>query len=64
MQIRCGVPARPFPTKPDGEGRLHAQSSHRRFPISAAGSKKPVPSEVNATRGGTDGDTQEEWGTL
>jgi hypothetical protein len=61
IQIRCRVPARPFPTKPGGEGRYMLKVITVASQISADGSKKPVPSEVNATGGGTDDDTKEEW---
>ena len=60
IQIRCRVPARPFPTKP-GEGRYMLKVISVAFQIAADDRKKRVPSEVNATGGGTDGDTEQEW---
>lgn len=59
IQIRCRVPARPFPTKPGGEGRYMLKVVTVASQISADGSKKPIPSEVHPTGGGSDPD--KEW---
>jgi len=41
IQITCRVPARPFPTKPGGEGRYMLKVLTVASQISADGSKKP-----------------------
>jgi hypothetical protein len=61
IQIRCRVPARPFPTKPGGEGRYMLKVATVASQISADGSKKPVVSEVHPTGGGFGGDPEKEW---
>ena len=61
IQVRCRVSARPFPTKPGGEGRYMLKVASATSQISADGSKKPVPSEVHPTGGGTEGDPEKEW---
>jgi hypothetical protein len=61
IQIRCLVPARPFPTKPGGEGRYMVRVVTVASQISADGSKKPVLSEVHPTGGGSGGDPEKEW---
>lgn len=60
IQIRCRVPARPFPTKP-GEVQYMLKVITVASHIGADGRKRPVPSEVYATGGGTDRDTEQEW---
>jgi hypothetical protein len=45
IRIRCRIPARPFPTKP-GESRKGLTAATTVYEISADGSKKLVPSEV------------------
>jgi hypothetical protein len=54
IRIRCRVPARPFPTKP-GESRNGLRAATTAYEISANGSKKLVPSEVNYVGGGGGG---------
>jgi len=61
IQIRCRVPARPFPTKPGGEGRYMLKVVTVASQISADGSKKQVLSEVHPTGGGFGGDPEKEW---
>jgi hypothetical protein len=61
IQITCRVPARPFPTKPGGEGRYMLKVLTVASQISADGSKKPVLSEVHPTGGGFGGDPEKEW---
>lgn len=61
IQIRCRVPARPFPTKPGGEGRYMLKVVTVASQITTDGGKKPVPSEVHPTGGGSGGDPQQEW---
>jgi len=59
IQIRCRVPARPFPIKPGGEGRNMLKVVSVAAQIYADGSKKPVLSEVHPTGGGSD--PEKEW---
>jgi len=58
IQIRCSVGARPFPLKP-GSFRNGLKADAAIYSLSADGARKPVPSEVNSSGGGLDGDT--EW---
>ena len=58
IQIRCSVGARPFPLKP-GSFRNGLKADATVYNMSADGTRKSVPSDVNATGGGLDGDT--EW---
>jgi hypothetical protein len=60
IQIRCRVPARPFPIKPGGEGRYMLKVVTIASQISD-GSNRPVPSEANPTGGGSGGDPEQEW---
>ena len=53
IQIRCHVPARPFPTKP-GEGRYMLRVTTFVYEVSQDGSKQLVPSEVHQSGGGSD----------
>ena len=55
IRIKCYVPARPFSTKPGGEPRPGLKATTTAYEISADGSKKSVPSEVNVFAGGGDG---------
>ena len=64
IRIKCYVPARPFPTKPGGEPRPGLKATTTAYEISADGSKKSVPSEVNVFAGGGDGfgpNPEPEW---
>ena len=64
IQIRCRIPARPFPTKPGGEWRNGLTAATTAYEISADGSKKLVPSEVHVFGGGGGGirpDRGPEW---
>jgi hypothetical protein len=64
IQIRCRIPARPFPTKPGGEGRNGLTAATTAYEISADGSKKLLPSEVHVLGGGGGGigpDRGPEW---
>jgi hypothetical protein len=61
IQVRCRVLARPFPTKPGGEGRYVLKVVTVASQISVDGSKKPVPSEVHPTGGGFGSDPEKEW---
>jgi hypothetical protein len=58
IEIRCSVPARPFPTKP-GESRNGLKATATSYKISPNGSKESVVSEVNVVGGGFD--HQQEW---
>jgi len=60
IQVRCRVPARPFPTKPGGQGRNMLKVVTVASQMSADG-KKPVPSEVHPTGGGFESDPEKEW---
>jgi len=63
IRITCRVPARPFPTKP-GETRYGLKAATTAYEISADGSKKLVPSEVQIVAGGGDGfgpNPEPEW---
>src|SRR5258708_18752797 len=55
IRITCRVPARPFPTTPGGEPRYGLKAATTAYEISADGSKKLVPSEVQIVGGGGDG---------
>jgi hypothetical protein len=54
VQIRCSVPARPFPTKP-GETRYALRVVTSAYKIIPGRGKKLVPSEVKQFGGGGDG---------
>jgi|SRR5271166_4346847 len=58
IEVKCSVPARPFPTKP-GESRNALRATTTSYKISADGSKELVVSEVNDVGGGFD--AQREW---
>ena len=58
IQIRCHVPARPFPTKP-GEGQYMPRVATTAYKVSPDGSKQLVPSEVKQSGGGSD--SGQEW---
>lgn len=58
IQIRCHVPARPFPTKP-GEGQYMPRVATAAYKISPDGGKQLVPSEVKQSGGGSD--SGQEW---
>lgn len=58
IQIRCQVSARAFPTK-TGTFRNGLKADATVYELSADGARKPVPSEVNATGGGSGGG--KEW---
>lgn len=63
IRITCHVPARPFPTKP-GESRNGLRAETSAYELSANGSKKLIPSEVQVVGGGGDGfgpDPKPEW---
>jgi hypothetical protein len=60
IQIRCRVPARPFPTEP-GESRYMPRVATTAYRISPDGSKQLVPSEVHQSGGGSDSDPGQEW---
>ena len=53
IEIICRVSARPFPDKP-GEARYGLRAATTAYQISADGSRKEVPSEVNVSGGGED----------
>jgi len=55
IQITCRIPARPFPTKPGGEGRNGLRAATIAYEITANGSKKLVPSEVHVFGNGGGG---------
>jgi hypothetical protein len=55
IRITCHVPPRPFPTTPGGEPRYGLQAATTAYEISADGSKKLVPSEVQIVGGGGGG---------
>jgi len=64
IRITCRVPARPFPTTPGGEPRYGLKAATTTYEISADGSKKLVPSEVQIVGGGGDGfgpNPEPEW---
>ena len=61
IQVRCRVPARPFPTTPGGEGRSMLKVLTAASQISPGRSKKPVPSEVHPSGGGSEVDPVQEW---
>lgn len=58
IEIKCSVPARPFPTKP-GESRNAVRATITSYKISPDGSKELVGSEVHEMGGGYD--SQQEW---
>lgn len=60
IRITCRVPQRPFPTKP-GEFRNGLRAETTAYEISANGTKKLVPSEINVTGGGFGPDPEPEW---
>jgi hypothetical protein len=63
IQIKCRVPARPFPTKP-GEYRNDLKAATIVHKISPDGGKRLVPSEVHQFGGGGGGfrpDPEPEW---
>jgi hypothetical protein len=60
IEVTCRVPARPFPTKPGGPGRLGLKIATVTYQISPDGSKKQVPSEGHPTGGGFGPDPQPE----
>jgi hypothetical protein len=55
IRITCHVTARPFPTTPGGEPRYSLKAATTAYEISADGSKKLIPSEVQIVAGGGDG---------
>ena len=57
IQITCRVPARPFPTKPDG-ARYLLKVATVAYQILPDGNKKLVPSEMNQTGGGSDTESE------
>jgi hypothetical protein len=58
IQIRCNVAARPWPLKP-GIARNGLKAEATAYKISADGTRRLVPSEVNVSGGGSSGTT--EW---
>ena len=63
IRITCRVPARPFPTKP-GESRNGLRAETSAYELSANGSKKLIPSEVQVVgvgNGGFGPDPKPEW---
>ena len=60
VEIKCRVPARPFPARP-GESRGGLKVTTAAYQISPDGSKKPAPSEVHQTAGGFDPNSGPEW---
>jgi len=60
IEITCGVPARPFPTKP-GEGRNGLTAVTTAYQIFSDSSKELVPSEVKEFGGGFGPDPEPEW---
>ncbi len=60
IRIRCRIPQRPFPTKPD-EFRNGLRAEATAYEISANGTKTLVPSEVNLIGGGFGPDQEPEW---
>ena len=60
IQIQCRVPARLYSSRPDG-GLEMLKVVTVTSEVSTDGGKKPVPSEVNATGGRSDGESETEW---
>ncbi len=58
IQIRCHVPARPFPTKP-GEVQYMPRVATSAYKVSPDGTRQLVPSEVKQSGGGSD--SGQEW---